>query len=152
MRKKCFEIIRKLSFIIYEPFTLWIALRNAIACFSLNLSIIFGNKGLNGRINRSRYTSIPSTVGRKWRPMRIVGPTRLFERGDDSRSIGLEAGRVVVSPYPNSTTLGKEMAGRARIPLSILLVPIENDSRDETAYTAFNIVKYFERERLRRAV
>lgn len=56
MRKKCFEIIRKLSFIIYEPFTLWIALRNAIACFSsLNLSIIFGNKGLNGRINRSRY-------------------------------------------------------------------------------------------------
>lgn len=82
--------------------------------------------------------------------MRIVGPTRLFERGDDSRSIGLEAGRV--SPYPNSTTLGKEMAGRARIPLSILLVPIENDSRDETAYTAFNIVKYFEREKLRRAV
>ena len=84
--------------------------------------------------------------------MRIVGPTRLFERGDDSRSIGLEAGRVVVSPYPNSTTLGKEMAGRERIPISILLVPIENDSRDETAYTAFNIVKYFEREKLRRAV
>lgn len=54
MRKKCFEIIRKLSFIIYEPFTLWIALRNAIACFSsLNLSIIFGNNGLNGRINRA---------------------------------------------------------------------------------------------------